>query len=532
MSFAAPWLLLLAPLAVLAALWPMRRGPAGSEPWPAMAHAFAAGGRVRLGRALPALHWRLGLAVLLLVLALARPQAAADPAADTTAPQLVIALDLSNSMLASDALPSRIERARGIAERLVAAAPTADIGLIGFAGRAYVLAAASPDRALLRHFLPAVRPEQMQVPGSNFAALFAAAARAFHPGPGPRTLVLLSDGEPDPTPWRQLLPGLRAAGIRVVAVGLGTPGGAPVIVGGRRLVDAGGAPVQSRLSADVLREIAAATDGAWLEAGAAATLAARIAALPADADTGAASDRERFIWCLAPALLLLLWSAAVEWPAVPRRARTAAGISRRGPASALALLAIGAAAPTAPPPEPDPLAPVKQVVARLVATPVPTAGDYLAMAQATAVYGETHRPHSRPLQIGALQDGLAAVAAGAALAPERPEWAPLRQRLRRLLKPPRTADDPEAGDGAPSDDPAGAEADPAEAGADPAGRPDTRQVGGRPRGQGDQDEWRVPSLVGPAYRLEKLRAADRAGEMFRLLQRRDPPPTGRPAQTW
>ncbi len=537
MSFVAPWFLVLLPLVLLPLLLRQRRGV---ELLPAARHGFAAGGRVRLGQALPRLPWRLGLGMVLLVLALARPQWGAAPPAGSAPHQLVIALDLSISMLARDALPSRIERARGVAEQLISAAPTAEIGLIAFAGRAYVLAVPSEDRALLRHYLPALRPEQVQVPGSNFAALIGAATTAFRPGAGRRTLVLLSDGEPDPTPWRQLLPRLRAGGIRVVAVGFGSAAGAPVPVNGRNLVDAGGGEVRSRLAVDVLREIARASDGAWLDAGDAGNLAARIEALPgatpaAATGGGGMAGVEPFGWFLGAAILLLLWSAIAEWPALPRLAPSASGRRPAGVAvSVLALLAIGAAPVARPPPEPDPLGAVKRIVVRLVATPRPAAGDYLELARATADYGETHRLHLHPLQIGALQDGLAAVSAGAALEPELRDWAPLRARLLRLLKPRRTADDPEAGDGAPSDDPAGGEtADPNEAGFDPNGQPDSRQVGGSPRRSGE-DEWRVPSLVKPAYVLEKLRAADRPGEMFRLLQLRDPLPPRRPAQaqTW
>jgi Ca-activated chloride channel family protein len=533
MSFAAPWALLAALVAALAVVLPLlwRRSVGAADPLPAMLHAFVAGGRVGIGRALPGRPWRFGLAVLLVALAIGRPQWGAGPDANQGRHRVVIALDLSKSMVATDALPSRIVQARAIAERFVAQSPTADIGLIGFAGRAFLLAPPSADRALLKTFLPAVHPDQVLVPGSNLAALLTVALDSFGADPVPRTLVLLSDGEAEPTPWRPLLPRLAARGIRVVSVGLGTPVGS--------LVDASGASVRSRLDATTLREIAAATGGTYLDAAGADDLAARVDALGRKAILSApgrsgAAKIDRFGWFLMPALLLLVWSALVEWPALPgRRAGRPAGWLS---VAALSLLVTSTAGEAIKPPaEPDPLRDVKRVVADMVATPQPTAADYMALATAVASYGEAHRLHMHPLRTGALQDGLAAIDAGAALEPKRPGWATLRARLQRLLRPPRTADDPEEGDGAPDGEAAAGEdaADADEAGFDPNGQPqDARQVGGTQRSPGEQAEWQVPSLVKPAFILERLRATDQPGTLFQILQRQDPAPPRKGGQTW
>lgn len=532
MNFAWPFLLLMALAAVLVlALQSRRSRGRGSEPLPSVLHAFAAGGRIALGRALPGRPWRFLLGILLLALAIGRPQWGTRPDDAQLRHRVVIALDLSNSMVATDALPSRIALAQAIAERFVAQSPTADIGLIGFAGRAWLLAAPSADRALLRTFLPAVHPDQMLVPGSNLAAMLEVAIDSFGTGGGPCTLVVLSDGEAEATPWRQLLPRLAARGIRIVSVGLGTPAGAPLRVKGRNLVDAGGAQVRSRLDPGPLRELADATVGAYLGAAEAGELAGRVEALGRQTNAAAeglgTAKVDRFGWLALPALLLLLWSALIEWPALPRLRRRHAALP-----VALALFVTGAPSVAIKPlGEPDPLTDVKRVVSMMVASE-PTATDYLALAQATATYGEVHRQHLHPLQIGVLQDGLAAVDAGAELEPKRRDWGPLRSRLRRLLLPPRSADDPEEGDGVPEGE-AEAAADADEAGYDPnATLPDTRRVGGTQRSAEQDAEWRVPSLVRPAFLLEKLRAADRPALMFELLQRQDPAPPRKSGQTW
>ena len=523
MSFAAPLALLAALAAALAVVLSMLwRRPVGvADPLPAALHACVAGGRVGIGKALPGRPWRFGLAILLIALAIGRPQWGTRPDADVARHRVVIALDLSKSMVATDALPTRIAQARAIAERFVAQSPAADIGLIGFAGRALLLAPPSADRALLRTFLPAVHPDQMLVPGSNLAAALTVALDSFGAEAVPRTLVLFSDGEAEPTPWRPLLPRLAARGIRVVSVGLGTPAGSQV--------DAGDAMVQSRLDAATLREIAAATGGIYREAGDADDLAARVEVLGRQATPAATSGAgtakvDRFDWFLLPALLLLAWSTLVEWPALPRRriAWPAGWLS----VAALSLLMTSTAGEAVKPaPEPDPLGGVKRVVTDMLKAPQPTAADYMALAVATATYGEVHRQHTHPIQIGALQDGLAAVDAGSALEPKRPEWAPLRARLTRLLRPPRTADDPEEGDGAPDGEASADEEAADEAGFDPNGQPrDARQVGGTQRSPGDQAEWQVPSLVKPAFILEKLRATDQPGTLFQILQRQDAVP--------
>lgn len=554
MIFASPWmlLLLLIPIGGLLLPFPWRRGVEGRIAMPAMWRAFAAGGRVRLGDATPRRPWRFWVAFLLLVLALARPQWGARPDEDNIGGEVVLALDLSRSMLATDALPSRIERARTVAMRFVAESPTTDIGLIAFAGRAYTLARPSADRALLLTFLPAVQPDQMVVPGSDLAGVLNVALDAFHPKASARTLVLLSDGEAEPAPWRHLLPRLQARGIHIVTVGFGTAEGAHINIDGRDLVSSGGAIVTSRLQADILRDIAHSTGGIYVDAADAKNLAARVRAI----DRGAAGKRaepaaeameDRFAWFLLPALLLLIWSALVEWPALPRLPNASRRWSRPAAHASVAILALLLASPRGEAvepssmtlrkdaPEPDPLLGVKRVVGRNLAKSRLTAADHMALAQVTLRYGEDHRQHAHLLQMGVVQDGLAAVDAGQALEPHRPGWAELRAKLLRLLMPARTADDAEEGDGLPDGGQPGPQEEPDddEAGYDPNGPPpDTRSIGGAPRSQAERSEWYVPSLVKPAYTLRKLRDADRPGELFRLLQLQDPVPAGQKGQTW
>lgn len=559
MTLASPAVLLLALLPLAGLLWPLwgtgsRHWRKDRPAWPAALRAVVRGGEVRLSAAaraqLPCAAFWVG--ALLLILALARPQWGVREELSSGQGEVVIALDLSRSMGARDSVPSRLEQARAIAAHLVAQLPAAKIGLIGFAGRAYLLAAPSADRAQLQSFLPAVELGQMVVPGTNFAKLLETTLHAFSPQANSRILVLLSDGEADPTPWRHLLPQLRSHGICVMTVGLGSPQGAPVRLDDRELTDATGAPVISRLVADTLQDLSRATGGTYLAGPAAGELPARVQSIAQhtsslkDASANGARG-EQFVVFLWPALLLLMWSAIREWPARVCLSRAARW---RSPAIGVAVAMLGltltlvSSRGEAMRPQDaklqtsavaDPLSGVKISVARALSQRAPSAQDYLALAQATVRYGQAHRLQSLALQGGVLRDGLAAIDAGKQLDPRRPGWDMARETLLQLLTARPPTDDAEEGDGDPNGPQVDPKTDPApdEAGYNPNGKPqDSRSVGGTPTSASRQADWRVPSLVKPLDTLNQLRAADQPGELFHLLQLVDPAPQGPQGQTW
>ena len=583
MSFLWPqafWLAL-APLlwagASLVAAWRRgkRRSPATTAAPDAAPHirrGLAAQGRVRFASAAERAGrrpWRFWLAFLLAVTALARPQWGdldAPPDA-AVAGEVLIALDLSRSMLARDVAPSRLERARLVATELAAALPERKIGLIGFAGTAHLLAPVSEDRAVFDAFVSELRPEHLVQQGSDFGALFEVVLAGFSPQAPARVLVLLTDGEAAPGPWRERLEPLRAAGVRVVAVGVATPGGAAVPAeGGRALQTGEGAPVVSRLNQAVLGEIARATGGRTLGLAQRGALAAAVVAASArgfrtadaSAATGAAPAQraDRFAEVLALALLLLASSAAGEWTARPRlrcRRATAAGVAQ--PALALLLLAVllqpGAsqAARTTPRldlhgQEPDPLKRVNEVVARLVAKPRLTAADYLQLVEAATRYGEIHRGHGHPLAEGVLRDGVAAVEQGRRLDPDLADWAAAKAKLERLLVPPPPIPEVDPGPVDPANEPLDAGSPPPPPGAESEGEPEPdeekptageqglRNVGGGKRDTYDEAEWRNPALVQPLAELERLRAVSSPAELFRLRQQAAPRAPRRSEQTW
>lgn len=244
----------------------------------------------------PSALGRLARAGLLAVAAgsLAAVAAGGDPAAPAADPagrpglDLVLVLDASNSMLTRDVAPSRLERMRLLARRLVAELD-ARFGVVYFAGGGYVLSPLSEDRDATLMFVETVDPVLVGRGGTAIPSGIRqglATLRGAEAG-RPRALLLLSDGEAtrEEEELAAALEVARDLGAPIHAIGVGTveggriplPAAGPVealtdvagAAGARRaegpwLRDASGAPVVSRLEEDVLRRIAAATGGIYV----------------------------------------------------------------------------------------------------------------------------------------------------------------------------------------------------------------------------------------------------------------------------
>lgn len=577
MSFLWPhmlWLAALVPILIGLELWLGRRqeGPDGGSGGKIRRGAVL-GGRVRFdpGAARPmARPWRFWLAVLLLATALARPQWGQAPLApDDQAPgEVVIALDLSRSMLATDVSPSRLSRARALATALADDLPDRRIGLIGYAGAAHVLAPVSEDQAILRTYLPQIGPEHMPVPGSNLDALLETALNSFSDTPQGRALVILTDGEAEPGAWRERLAPLRSQGVRVIAVGFGTEAGAtPPGPGGAPMRRPDGAAVVSRLNPGLLAELAAggAAGGQALDLAGAADLSALVRTASATAPEAAGTEAGRaqgladqFVWFGAAALILLAWSAASEVPAHPRlRTPRTPALSHALLIAALALTLAPAGLSLAQGPllteadlqgEEDPLLQMRGLAEELLGRRRLSAADYRRISEVAIRYGEVHRGHGHALEDGVMRDGLAAVALGRKLDPDLADWAAAEARLNHLLTPPPPVPMEDPGPADPANEPMGATGQQPVAGEDAgpggdepgedgqqeptAGEQGLQNVGGSTSDQFDPAEWSNPALVQPLDTLRRLRAADSPGELFLRRQAAQAAPRPAGAQTW
>jgi Ca-activated chloride channel homolog len=309
------WTLLAVPAAVLLFWWAARRRRA----------ALAALGDAALVERLvherlrDAYHIVLPAILLLIALALAGPRlGAVETEVADAGLDLVIALDVSNSMLAEDIAPSRLERARLEIGRLADAVPGYRLGLVVFAGDAFVLCPLTTDHGAFRLFLDAASPEMLSAQGTDFPVLLAIASSAFPDddlaAQRGRALLIVSDGENHAGSFAPELAALRNAGVSLLAAGIGGPEPVPIPIrvqgevrGFRTAPD--GSTARTRLEERVLSGITSD----YIRLQGSASLSDLRPALARLERRGAQSVRfavhaERFQWPLALALALLAGS--------------------------------------------------------------------------------------------------------------------------------------------------------------------------------------------------------------------------------
>jgi len=274
----------------------------------------------------------------LIVLALARPKEAGQ--ARPTKPRgidIVIALDLSKSMLAQDVRPSRLERARAELGLLADRLKGHRFALVAFAGAAFVQCPLTTDVAAAKLFLRALKPEEMPVPGTSLTRALQTALDLLKdqpgkPSPRGKAIVLLTDGEgheEDPLVEAKLA---KEKGIVIHAVGFGTAGGGPIPEydeGGRWIgwKKEGGREILSTLNTDLLKQIASATGGQFFHVGpGGAGMDGVTKALEELSKGELEADvlveyQDRFEWVLFPAFLIFVAEAVMTDRRRRRRAR-------------------------------------------------------------------------------------------------------------------------------------------------------------------------------------------------------------------
>ena len=330
MSFSNPellWLMVALPAAVAVAIWlwtRRRRRVARALGSPELLARLGAGSLERF----PSL--RLGLLVLaaaMLGAAAAGPQWGLETVEETAAAaDLVLALDVSRSMLARDVAPNRLERERVLGRRLLRELAGDRIGLVAFAGRAYVLSPMTVDHSALQLYLDALDPSIVSQGGSSLAAAIRQSvdlARGARDG-GRGTVVVVSDGEALEEEQEVMDAAERAArlGITVHTVGVGTPEGAPIpqdaATGGiDYLRGPDGEVVITRLDDQLLRTVAERTDGQYVRlagGGGADRLVSLLGGLErVEGETmRRVRQKPRHVWFILAALVLLVVDGVVE----------------------------------------------------------------------------------------------------------------------------------------------------------------------------------------------------------------------------
>lgn len=209
------------------------------------------------------------IAFFFFVIAASRPQMGAVlKEQKTKGAEVMIVLDVSNSMLAKDYSPNRLERAKLSISRVVDKLRDDRLGLIVFAGSSFVQLPVTADYVSAKMFLNTISTESVPVQGTAIGDAIRTAIRSFSSqSDKSRAIVVITDGEnheDDPVEAARQAAGL---GIRVFVIGVGSPEGTMIPVGGDYMRDKNGEIVVTRLDEKVLLEIADAGNGLYVRAG-------------------------------------------------------------------------------------------------------------------------------------------------------------------------------------------------------------------------------------------------------------------------
>ncbi len=185
--------------------------------------------------------------------------------------EVIIALDVSNSMLAEDIQPDRLTRAKQAISRLVDDLDNDKIGLVVFAGDAYTQIPVTTDYISAKMFLSTIGPDMVPKQGTAIGAAINLGMRSFSPGEGKsKALIIITDGEnheDDPVTSAEEA---AKAGVVIHTIGIGSTEGVPVKVSinGRKdfLKDAEGNTVITKLDEEILKKVAVAGNGAYVRA--------------------------------------------------------------------------------------------------------------------------------------------------------------------------------------------------------------------------------------------------------------------------
>ena len=211
--------------------------------------------------------WMLQAALAMLIVMMARPQMGMRISNDKrTGIETIIAMDISNSMLAQDVEPSRLDRTKMMVENLVDNFSDDKIGLIVFAGDAFVQLPITSDYVSAKMFLSDIDPSLIATQGTDIATAINMAAGSFTQQQGVgKAIIVVTDGEDHEGGALEAAKDAKKKGMRVYVLGVGSDKGAPIPLGnGEYMKDNTGNTVMTRLNEEMCRQIAEAGGGAYI----------------------------------------------------------------------------------------------------------------------------------------------------------------------------------------------------------------------------------------------------------------------------
>ena len=202
-----------------------------------------------------------------LILALARPQFGSKISHEKrNGIEAIIALDISNSMLAQDVQPSRLDKSKLMIENLINSFINDKIGLVVFAGEAYVQLPITSDYVSAKMFLSDITPNLISTQGTDIARAIRVSLSSFTQQKGVgKAIILITDGEDNEGGALEAVKEAKEKGVNVFILGVGDSKGSPIPLGnGEYLKDNHGQTVMTALNENMCKEIAQAGSGTYI----------------------------------------------------------------------------------------------------------------------------------------------------------------------------------------------------------------------------------------------------------------------------
>lgn len=208
------------------------------------------------------------VAFTLVIFAAARPQFGSKLHEEKSEGiEMMIAVDVSNSMLAEDFEPSRLERTKYAIDKLFEGLNQERVGVIVFAGEAKVQLPITSDYRMAQAFTKRISPNLVSEQGTSIGKALSMALMSFAGDNNrSRAVILITDGETHDQNALEVAKQAAEQGIKIFTVGIGTPEGAPISINGDFIRDEKGKMVVSKLNETMLEEIASITEGAYVRA--------------------------------------------------------------------------------------------------------------------------------------------------------------------------------------------------------------------------------------------------------------------------
>ena len=211
--------------------------------------------------------WLSVAALALMIVMLARPQMGSKIShEERNGIETIIAMDISNSMLAEDVVPSRLQKSKMLVENLVDHFTNDKIGLVVFAGDAFVQLPITTDYVSAKMFLQDINPSLIQTQGTDIARAISLSMNSFTQQKGlGKAIILITDGEDHEGGALEAAKEAKKKGINVFILGVGSGNGAPIPLGnGDYMRDNDGNTVMTALNEQMCRDVAKAGSGTYI----------------------------------------------------------------------------------------------------------------------------------------------------------------------------------------------------------------------------------------------------------------------------